>query len=671
MNNPSIAARISREVGILAGRLAALLDAALSGHGGSGTGPLADGRTFLQASFESVAGGQRLTELPGSALTRPAADGPHPIDLLGLALGLKDPEADLVLLAGLPEEHEGYASVLRALHPRGEPWLPAGLAAQLLFQRGADRIGLRTALESGPLMRQGVLRLLGDGPFSERSVCLAEGLWPSLQGQDGTPTRLERFAAEPSPAAHLGCLAEWLAEPQTRRAAALIGSATPCTVLISGDGDESLHWRGCALILAAGREPFGLVLPAGADPELQRLAAAHALVRGAVPAVRLLESDAPGVAAPLLPGFPDTLVLCARPGAAPARPDLPLIQVQVPPLSPAARRTMWQSALPSMSEDAARLAARFPVEPLVAAQVAGDLQALRDSGAGPPTPEDLSASLRARAGLRLSSAVKLIRPAATWSDLVLPRDRRDQLREAVERLRLQSTVLDDWGFLRGRAGVRGVRMLFSGPPGTGKTLSAEAMASALGTDLLIVDLSRVMSKWIGETEKNLSAVFDSAERAQAVLFFDEADALFGRRTEVSDAHDRYANLETAYLLQRLERFDGLAVLATNLRQNIDPAFTRRLEFAIELEEPDRESREAIWRAHIPPAAPLAPDVNLYELAALYPVVGGLIRNAAVAGAFLAAADRTPIGREHLVRAMRREYEKAGRAFPGLPLGLTL
>ena len=165
MNNPSIAARISREVGILAGRLAALLEGALSGPGGSGTGPLAEGRAFLQASFESVAGGHRLTELQGSALTRPAADGPHPIDRLGLAFGLKDPEADLVLLAGLPEEHEGYASVLRALNPRGEPWLPAGLAAQLLFHRGADRIGLRTALESGPLMRQGVLRLLGDGPY--------------------------------------------------------------------------------------------------------------------------------------------------------------------------------------------------------------------------------------------------------------------------------------------------------------------------------------------------------------------------------------------------------------------------------------------------------------------------------------------------------------------------
>jgi SpoVK/Ycf46/Vps4 family AAA+-type ATPase len=207
-------------------------------------------------------------------------------------------------------------------------------------------------------------------------------------------------------------------------------------------------------------------------------------------------------------------------------------------------------------------------------------------------------------------------------------------------------------------------MLFAGPPGTGKTLSAEVLAGALGADLLVVDVSRVVSKWIGETEKNLAEVFDAAERAQAVLFFDEADALFGRRTEVSDAHDRYANLETAYLLSRLERFEGLAVLATNLRQNIDPAFTRRLEFAVDYEEPSAAEREALWRCHLPERAPLAGDVDLAQLARLYPVVGGVIRNAATAAAFLAAAEGREISRRHLVAAIRREYEKSGRAFPG-------
>jgi SpoVK/Ycf46/Vps4 family AAA+-type ATPase len=254
---------------------------------------------------------------------------------------------------------------------------------------------------------------------------------------------------------------------------------------------------------------------------------------------------------------------------------------------------------------------------------------------------------------------------------VLPADRLKQLREAVSRLELQSVVLDEWGFLNDRSGARGVRLLFAGPPGTGKTLSAEALANSLGVELLIVDLSRVVSKWIGETEKNLASVFDAAERAQASLFFDEADALFGKRTEVSDAHDRYANLETAYLLTRLEQFEGLAILATNLRDNIDPAFLRRLEFVVEFEEPDREERLALWRRHLPKTAPLADDVNLHELSALYPVVGGVIRNAAVAAGFLAAAGGSPIDRRHLVHAIRREYQKAGRSFPGPPAGMSL
>jgi SpoVK/Ycf46/Vps4 family AAA+-type ATPase len=213
-------------------------------------------------------------------------------------------------------------------------------------------------------------------------------------------------------------------------------------------------------------------------------------------------------------------------------------------------------------------------------------------------------------------------------------------------------------------------MLFAGPPGTGKTLSAEVLAGELGVDLLVVDVSRVVSKWIGETEKNLSSVFDAAERSQAVLVFDEADALFGKRTEVSDAHDRYANLETAYLLSRIEAFEGLVILTTNLRQNIDPAFLRRLEIVVDFSEPDVTERRVLWRRHIPEHAPLAPDLSLQELATLYPVVGGLIRNAAVAAGFLAASEQAPISRRHVIRAIFREYEKSGRAFPGLPPGMT-
>jgi SpoVK/Ycf46/Vps4 family AAA+-type ATPase len=273
--------------------------------------------------------------------------------------------------------------------------------------------------------------------------------------------------------------------------------------------------------------------------------------------------------------------------------------------------------------------------------------------------------------LRSSAGLKLMRPVAQWDQLILPADRNAQLREAFARLEFQSRVLDEWKLLDGRPGRWGVRMLFCGPPGTGKTLSAEVLARALGVDLLVVDISRVVSKWIGETEKNLAEAFDAAERSQAVLLFDEADALFGKRTEVSDAHDRYANLETAYLLARMEHFEGLAILSTNLRQNIDSAFLRRLEFVIEFDEPSAAGRTALWQCHLPASAPLADDVDLKELGTLYPIVGGMIRNAAVAAGFLAAADGTAITRAHLVRAVRREYEKSGKAFPGEPAGFCI
>jgi hypothetical protein len=255
-------------------------------------------------------------------------------------------------------------------------------------------------------------------------------------------------------------------------------------------------------------------------------------------------------------------------------------------------------------------------------------------------------------------------PSATWSDLVLPAAALEQLQEAVARVQHAELVLGEWGFLAGRPGRRGVRLLFCGPPGTGKTLAAEVLAGAVGRELLVVDLSRTVSKWIGETEKNLAAAFDAAERGDYVLLFDEADALFARRTEVGDARDRYANLETSYLLSRLSWFDGVAVLATNLRQNLDIAFGRRLEFVIPFNMPDVDERRALWAAHLPARAPVDSDVDLDQLAAFYPISGALIRNAAIGAAYLAAADARPIGTAHLVHAVRREYLKAGLAYPG-------
>jgi hypothetical protein len=367
-----------------------------------------------------------------------------------------------------------------------------------------------------------------------------------------------------------------------------------------------------------------------------------------------------------LAALPGPTITCTTQENVQSRSRRPLIVIDCERLDPLSLREVWAAALPSFAAHVAALAARFPVEPALIRDVAADLTTRARLDGRACEPSELHEAIRLRVGTSLRPGMRLRRPSVGWDRLILPAERLEQLREALARVRQQARVIDEWGFLDDRPGARGVRMLFCGPPGTGKTLSAEVLAHELETDLLIVDLSRLVSKWIGETEKNLAEVFAVAERSRAVLLFDEADALFGKRTEISDAHDRYANLETAYLLMRLEQYEGLAVLATNLRRNLDAAFMRRLEFVIEYELPNPAERLALWQAHLPSAAPLDADVNLRELASFYSLAGGLIRNAAVAAAFLAAEEGGSITRAQLLRAIRREYEKTGAAFPGSP-----
>ncbi len=645
------AERLQAEVAVLAGRLAEVL-----ARTGAGPGPMADGVAFLRAYASA------WTTQTGTA--SPAAR--HPVDRLAAAWGLSLFEIDLLVLAGMPEEHEGLAGVMRSVHPRGEPRPTAGLAAQLLCDSQAERLILRAALEGGPLVRSGALRLAVDAPFFERSLVPAEALWNALCGIDAWPASAPRLGAN---AAAEG-LDGWLGTDAARRAVLALRRGEARTVLVTADDEDVAIHRAAALAEAAEVAAVKIALPAGASRDVERVALLHALVRDMVPLLRVPSADGPGTTPlPDLDTYPGPAVLCARAGCGGVRSARPMLAVHAGRLGHAARTRMWAAVLPRLAGQAPVLAARYAVDPSLAHEVASDVAALEALESRPGDLGDVAESVRTRSALPLAAGVQLLHPRARFEDLVLPPSRLAQLEEAVGRLVHQGKVIDGWGFLASRQGSRGVRVLFAGPPGTGKSLSAEVLASALGVDLLVVDISRVVSKWIGETQKNLASVFDAAERIQAVLLFDEADALFGKRTEVSDAHDRYANLETAYLLARLERFEGLAVLSTNLRQNIDTAFMRRLEFVVDFEEPGVAEREGIWRCHIPEGAPLAPEVDLSELAAIYPVVGGLIRNAAVAAAFLAAAEDSPISRRHFVRAIQREYEKAGRTFPGAPAGM--
>jgi SpoVK/Ycf46/Vps4 family AAA+-type ATPase len=284
----------------------------------------------------------------------------------------------------------------------------------------------------------------------------------------------------------------------------------------------------------------------------------------------------------------------------------------------------------------------------------------RGGATGPLSLEDLAAACRAQSSGKLDSLAHKIRTIYRWDDIVLPADRVTQLREICIQVRHRRTVLETWGFDRHLAMGKGVNVLFAGQSGTGKTMAAEIIAADLGLELFKVDLSSLVSKYIGETEKNLDKIFRAAREANAILFFDEADAIFGKRSEVKDAHDRYANIEVGYLLQKMEEYDGVVILATNLKQNLDEAFVRRLHVAIDFPFPEEPDRQRIWQKVFPPDAPLAADIDLEFMARQFKLAGGNIRNIALLAAYLAAEDGTSIGMGHVVRAIRREYQKLGR-----------
>jgi SpoVK/Ycf46/Vps4 family AAA+-type ATPase len=260
----------------------------------------------------------------------------------------------------------------------------------------------------------------------------------------------------------------------------------------------------------------------------------------------------------------------------------------------------------------------------------------------------------------LERLARRIEPEVGWPDLVLAPSVRRALEELSARARHRDTVLTDWRMRRGGGRGRGVTALFAGDSGTGKTMSAEVIASDLGLDLYTVNLATVVDKYVGETEKNLERIFIEAGGVNAVLFFDEADAIFGKRSDVRDAHDRYANIESAYLLQRLETFDGLAILATNLRANIDEAFTRRLDAIIDFPAPTADLRARLWRQCLAPPLPVSPDIDFDFCAQSFELAGGNIRSASITAAYLAAAAGEPVKMNDVIAAVGQEYRKLGR-----------
>jgi len=349
--------------------------------------------------------------------------------------------------------------------------------------------------------------------------------------------------------------------------------------------------------------------------------------------------------------------------------DVPFARVEFPLPTYAERLQLWSSSLDGQMAsrpdvDLKPLADKFRLsggQIRDASATARNLARWRDPENGHVSTADLYAACRLQSNRKLATLAHKITPNYTWDDIVLPLDRMQQLREICNHVKHRARVYDEWGFDRKLSLGKGLNILFAGPSGTGKTMAAEIMADELGLDLYKIDLSTVVSKYIGETEKNLSRIFAEAETSNAILFFDEADALFGKRSEIRDSHDRYANIEISYLLQRMEEYEGIVILATNLRRNMDAAFVRRVAFTVPFPFPDEQDRLRIWQGIWPPETPRADDLDLPFMARRFKLAGGNIRNIGLAAAFLAAENGNQVAMDHLIWATRRELQKMGKA----------
>lgn len=339
------------------------------------------------------------------------------------------------------------------------------------------------------------------------------------------------------------------------------------------------------------------------------------------------------------------------------------LEQAVPPLGRGESMELWRRELDrlTLSEpvDPWELANKFTFTP---AQIVGAAQNARGMAMMGRELDRaaLNEAAYSQTAHKLGEHATLIYARHTWDQLVLGEEERQMLRRACDQVRYKHIVYDRWGFDQRLAYGKGVSMLLTGPPGTGKTMAAQVVANDLGIEMYKVDLSQVVSKYIGETEKNLNEVFNEAKKSNAILFFDETDAILGKRTEVKDSHDKNANLETAYLLQKMEEYDGITVMTTNYKENIDSAFFRRISYVIHFSLPDAGARESIWKGIFPPRTPLDSGVDFDYLARQFELSGGSIKNIAVAAAFMAAAEDVPVSMGHIVRAVKYEMAKQGK-----------
>ena len=650
-------------------------------------------RLLARAPGESPFPGDR----PDGAL---GGSAESPLNRLIETFQLSSFDIDLMLLALAPEldlRYERLYAYLQDDVTRKRPTVE--LALNLFCSTVEDKLARRAHLEAGgPLVRHDLLHVVPDpnqldAPFLAHYLKVDKPIVRYLLGEPGLSGQVAEYGQLLEPAPDWDGLPasadlQWRLPPLLRE-----GRANGHPLLLYFHGVPGTGKRRAAESLAGtvGIPLLAADLTRFVDaPDFgQRLSSLlrDACLRGSLPYLCGLDALRTDTRTPqrdlllrTLASHPATVIVSgSQPWMAGVGGVTALtVNFGIPEFE--TRRSCWQAELGAVGarlepQDLDALAGRFR---LTAAQikeaVAGALNSSRwraaegtqNGRALTLTLEDVYDMARAAAGHGLAKLARKVNPRQGWGDVVLPPDQLAQLREICLQAQYRHVVYDAWGFDRKLSAGKGLNVLFFGPPGTGKTMSAEVIARELRLDLYRVDLSQIVSKYIGETEKNLDQIFTAAENSNAILFFDEADALFGKRSEVRDAHDRYANLEISYLLQKMEEYQGVSILATNLRQNLDEAFVRRLQAIVEFPFPDEEYRRRIWQLAFPPEAPLGDDVQFECLAREIRLAGGNIKNMALSAAFLAAADGGTIHMTHLLQAARREHQKLGRGWNDAP-----
>ncbi|MFD5623003.1 ATP-binding protein [Streptomyces yangpuensis] len=619
----------------------------------------------------------------GPDLPAPPAGGPvppgSPLDVLASRFGLEPVDLDLLLVALAPDLDARFERLYGYLNDdltRRRPTV--GLALELCGRDHAAAARFRLS-PGAPLVAGGLIEVTDpERPPLSRTLAVPDRVTAHLLG-DASPDRdLAEVLGEAAddPAVDPG---------ELHLAAAAAGSGTGHVHLRTRGGDPeglaaaALRARGLGLLVL---DPVALTHRARALPQLARAAAREARLLGAGVLLGPLEAlpDKPDERAhvlrtlcTVLRGIP--LFTHGTSGWEPAWAAATPVSLTVTAPTPDRQAVRWRHALERAAAEngehggAGEAAGAESLARSVSAHRldAGQLRRAADTASRtaaldgrPVSPDDLRSAVRAQNGAGLARLARRVEPAVGWDDLVLPAPTHRRLRDLAVRARHRDQVLGQWGMRPGGGRGRGVIALFAGSSGTGKTMSAEVVAADLGMDLYVVDLSTVVDKYVGETEKNLERIFTEASAVNAVLLFDEADAIFGKRSDVKDSHDKHANMESAYLLQRMESFDGIAILTTNLRANLDEAFTRRLDVIADFPVPDATQRRALWERCLGDRLPRAGDVDLGFCADRFELAGGSIRACAVTAAYFAAASGEPLTMRQVMTAVAQEYRKLGR-----------